>query len=465
MEVRAVAGDNFLGGEDFTEVLIGMFLAHHGINPDRLSPRHAAALYKSAETAKLAFSKSKQVTMRVSLPAGMIRREVTDLNETTAGEPAVPLPAEDFTDQAADGFTGRAAEEPARLRSLDEPLRKIVNPDETAADEPVCHTADKAADPLPEDNESNCLLEMELTLSEYEKRCEIVLARLKAPVVRALSDASVRLSDVDAIVLVGGATKLPIVRSFVSKLFGRIPSVGIDPDEAVALGAAVQAAMKERHAYIKELLLTDVCPYTLGTDVAIKRPDGLLESGNFAPIIERNSIIPASRVERFYTVRDNQRAVDIDILQGENRKAKDNIFLGSLKIPLPAGPAGSEAVDVRYTYDINGILEVEVTSVSSGKVEKKIIEKNPGAMSQDEIQGRFKDLSSLKIHPRENDAYKYLLEKGERLYQEHTGDKRQMIANAIQNFETALDKQERSAINAAAEALRELFSQVEEFEL
>ena len=325
-------------------------------------------------------------------------------------------------------------------------------------------SADKSTRSLKADAEADCILEMTLGLDEYEKRCELVLARLKAPIARALSDASVRLADVDAIVLVGGATKLPIIRSFVSRIFGRIPSAGIDPDEAVALGAAVQAAMKERNASIKELLLTDVCPYTLGTDVAIRRPDGQLEAGNFAPIIERNTVIPASRVERFYTTADNQREVDINILQGESRKVKDNIFLGSLRIFLRPAPAGEESVDVRYTYDINGILEVEVTTVSTGKVEKKVIEKSPGAMPPEEIHHRFEELSFIKIHPREDDEYKYLLEKGERLYQEHTGEKRQMIAFALQKFEAALDKYDSKAINDAAEELRECFDQLEEFE-
>jgi molecular chaperone HscC len=215
--------------------------------------------------------------------------------------------------------------------------------------------------------------------------------------------------------------------------------------------------MKERNEHIKELLLTDVCPYTLGTSVVIQRPGGLNQTGNFMPIIERNTVIPASRVERFYTVHDNQKAVDVDILQGENRKSRDNIFLGQLTIPVSPGRAGSEAVDVRYTYDINGILEVEVSVASTGITKKMLIEKNPGVMSADEIKKRFEDLSALKIHPRDKDEYKFLVEKGERLYQEHIGETRQRIAEALAEFEEALDKQDRGAIDAAALELREFF--------
>jgi molecular chaperone HscC len=377
MEVRAVAGDNYLGGEDFNDVLIGMFLRTHDLPPENLTPRQAATLYKSAELAKLGFSKSKDVVMQWSW------------NDKT--------------------------------------------------------------------------LSMPVQMAEYEKNCELVLARLKAPVVRALSDASVRLADVNAVVLVGGATKLPIVRSFVGKLFGMLPAQGINPDEAVALGAAVQAAMKERNEYIKELLLTDVCPYTLGTSVSVLRSNGLYQSGNFLPIIERNTVIPTSKVERLYTLHDNQKVVDVDILQGENRKARDNIFLGQLSIPMPPAPAGNEAVDVRYTYDINGILEVEVTAVSTELVKKMIIEKNPGILSEEEIKKRFEDLSSLKIHPRDRDEYKYLLEKGERLYQEHTGVARQRIADALADFDAALDGQDRGTIDEAALRLREFYEVLEAY--
>jgi molecular chaperone HscC len=390
-----VAGDNFLGGEDFTEVLIGMFLRRHDIAPENLTPKQAASLYKSAETAKIGFTSSKVVTMTWSMET-----------EPKSEPPIAP---------------GYQSEDP------------------------------------------RILLTMEVTLDEYANNCEFVLARLKAPVVRALGDAAVKLTDVDAVVLVGGATKLKIVRSFVSKLFGRLPAAGVNPDEAVALGAAVQAAMKERNQYIKELLLTDVCPYTLGTEISLPRGDGFFQSGNFLPIIERNSVIPVSRVERLYTLYDNQKAVDVEILQGESRKVRDNIFLGKLTIPLSPAAAGSEAVDVRYTYDINGILEVEVTTVSTGAVKKMIIEKSPGAMSEEDIQQRLEDLSVLKIHPREKDEYKYLIEKGERLYQEHTGEMRQRISMALFEFEKSLDSQDSRNIGEAVSELKEFYEIMETY--
>ena len=162
------------------------------------------------------------------------------------------------------------------------------------------------------------LLDYTLKIDDYERDCQSLISKLRRPIERALSDPKIKASEIDSIVLVGGATKLPIIRTFVSKLFGRIPSVNINPDEAVALGAGIQAAMKERNRHLKEIVLTDVCPYTLGTDISIRKPDGYYEPGHFCPIIERNTVIPVSKSERLYTIQDNQEKINIEILQGES---------------------------------------------------------------------------------------------------------------------------------------------------
>lgn len=203
---------------------------------------------------------------------------------------------------------------------------------------------------------------MDIDLNRYETACADLLERIRQPVKRSLSDAHIRLSDIDKIVLVGGSTKSPVIRRFVSKLFKMIPDTTINPDEAIALGAAIQAAMKERKESVKEVILTDVCPFTLGTEVCREREQGRYDDGIFCPIIERNTIIPTSRTERLYTLHDNQDKVRVNVLQGESRFAANNLSLGELEIPVPAGKAGEESIDVTYTYDINSILEVEVKS-------------------------------------------------------------------------------------------------------
>ena len=375
MEVRAVAGDNYLGGEDFTNVLKDLFLAQHKLKEASIEPSVQAALYKAAEMAKRSFSKERVVTMQV----------IVD------GEP----------------------------------------------------------------------LQSQFTAAEYEDYCEPLMLRLRTPVVRTLSDASLRASDIDAVVLVGGATKMPLIRSFVGKLFGLLPASSIDPDEAVALGASVQAAMKERNEYVRELLLTDVCSYTLGIETSHRQPNGLIRSGLYTPIIERNTVIPVSRSERFYTMHDSQEQIDVKIFQGEARNTRDNVFLGSLEITVPPKPAGEESIDVRFTYDVNGILEVEVKTASTGELASMVIEKNPGAMTEEEIRDSLEALKHLKIHPRDKDEYRFLLEKGERLYMEQTGDSRQYVADALVNFEAVLERQNRTEIETAAAELNEFFEALE----
>lgn len=378
MEVRAVAGDNYLGGEDFTEIIVGLFLKHNNLNVDELDYKTIALVRKQAEIAKRSFSESRTVTMS-------------------------------------------------------------------------CNIEGK-------------VMEYNLKLDTYENACQNLILKLRRPIERALSDASIKVKEIDSIVLVGGATKLPIIRSFVGKLFGRLPNMSVNPDEVVALGAGIQGAMKERNATLKEVVLTDVCPYTLGTNISVQKPGGFYESGHFCPIIERNTIIPVSRTERLYTIYNNQKSLVVEVLQGESRLSKDNIYLGEIKINIPPAPAGEEAIDVRYTYDINGILEVEVTVVSTGVKKRIVIEKNPGYMSKEEIEDRLKALSDIKIHPREKDENKFLIAKGERLYEEAIGYIRIEIAHKLQWFENILDKQDEKEIREAAKELKELFNEIDEMQ-
>lgn len=378
MEVRAVAGDNYLGGEDFTDVIINLFTRENNIELMELSDKERASLSKNAERAKKELCNSKIVKLN-------------------------------------------------------------------------CKINEQA-------------YEYELKLGDYEKACENLMIKLKEPIQRALKDATIKVKDIDDIVLVGGATKLPIIRTFVGKLFGRIPSYNVNPDEVVALGASIQAAMKARNSFLKEVILTDVCPYTLGTNVSVENSGGYFQSGYFYPIIERNTVIPVSKVERLYTVSDNQRKICVEILQGESRKVKDNIYLGEINVPVPVGKRGEQGVDVRYTYDINGILEVEVTVIDTEIKKKLIIEKNPGYMSKEEIERRMIELQSIKVHPKDKEENRLLLAKGERIYEENIGEKRFIIGKALQRFEGILERQDEKNIREAREDLRDIIEKIEEEE-
>ena len=304
--------------------------------------------------------------------------------------------------------------------------------------------------------------EMEVGLAQYEEACQPLLDRIRRPVKRSLSDAHIRLSDIDKVVLVGGATKSPVIRRFAGRLFKQLPASDINPDEAVALGAAIQGAIKERRESIREVILTDVCPFTLGTEVVREWEDGKFENGVFCPIIERNTVIPASRTERLYTVRDNQTKIRLHVLQGESRFAANNLSLGELFIDIPAAKAGDEAVDVTYTYDINSILEVEVKVVSTGKITKQMFLGREVDMTPEEIKERFEALSYLKIHPRDREENKYLLLKGERIYEESIGRERQIAETALRKFEYALNSYDQGKIERAKEEFKSFLEKWED---
>ena len=378
LEVRAVAGDNFLGGEDFTAVLEDMFFEEYTqldrLTLDEKTLRH---IHKQAENCKIGFSEGKKSSMNCKIGEEMY------------------------------SFT--------------------------------------------------------VTLSDYEEACSELLDKIRQPIKRSLSDAHIRLSDIDKVVLVGGATKSPVIRRFVSKLFRAIPDTNVNPDEAVALGAAIQGAMKERKEAIKEIILTDVCPFTLGTEVVREWEKGHFERGVFCPIIERNTVIPASRTERLYTAHDNQTQIRVNVLQGESRFAMNNLSLGELNIEVPSAKAGEEAVDVTYTYDINSILEVEVKVVSTQKKAQKVFCDRAVDMTEEEIRERLDTLSYLKIHPRDREENKYLLLRGERMYEESLGERRGYIQSALHKFEKALDSYNPGVIEEAKAEFKEFLKELEDF--
>ncbi len=254
-----------------------------------------------------------------------------------------------------------------------------------------------------------------------------------------------------------------MIRRFVGKLFKALPDTNVNPDEAVALGAAIQAAMKERREAIKEVVLTDVCPFTLGTEVVREWEKGFFENGIFCPIIDRNTVIPTSRTERLYTAHDNQSKIRVNVLQGESRFASNNLSLGELMIDVPPGKAGEEAVDVTYTYDINSILEVEVKVLSTNQVTKEVFRGRDVDMTDEEIKERFETLSYLKIHPRDREENKFLLLRGERIYEESIGEKRHYVEAALHKYEKALDTYDAGLIEEAKEEFKKFLEELEEF--
>lgn len=373
LEVRAVAGDNYLGGEDFTKVMEKMFLNKTGINANSLTAKEQVRLYRQAEEAK---------------------RRIND--------------------------------------------------------------ADKA--------EITCLIKdepetVEITTKEYEEECEDLFSKIREPVKRSLSDAGLSLKDIDEVVLIGGATKLQIFRDFFIRVFHKFPDTSINPDEAVALGAAIQGAMKERKEAVKEMILTDVCSFTLGTEVVMEYSDGLMEDGHYCPIIDRNTVIPTSKTKRLYTVRDDQDRVTVRVLQGESRLARNNLYLGELEIKVPKAAKGEEAIDVTYTYDINSLLEVEAKVVSTGETSKLVIKGKDNAMTEEEIAKRMEELAYLKIQLRDQEENKLVLLRAERMYEESLGKQRERLEAGIRLFEDALRSEDRDKVEEARKTLYELMEE------
>jgi len=300
---------------------------------------------------------------------------------------------------------------------------------------------------------------LELDESALETACKPLLQRLRAPVERALRDANLRSSELDTVVLAGGATRMPIVRRLATTMFGRFPAVDLNPDEVVALGVAVQCGLKARDAALAEVVMTDVAPYSLGIAMSMRLDDDTWSHGHFDPIIERNTVVPVSRVKTYAPTGQRSDHVALQVYQGEARMARDNIALGSLKVPLPPGSEQDRSVDVRFTYDVNGLLQVEARVAKTGLSYGIVIEGNPGVLTDEEIQQHLKSLAELKIHPREHLENRTLLARAERLYEQSRGDEREWIGRHILRFEQLLATQDTRRIAPGYKALAEVLDQ------
>jgi len=306
---------------------------------------------------------------------------------------------------------------------------------------------------------------LSVTQEEFDAACKPLLERLRAPVERALRDARMRAAELDEIVLVGGATRMPAVRRLAAQMFGRLPARHLDPDQTVGLGAAVFAALLERHESFEEVVLTDVCPHTLGTRVAEDDGRGGLVGDIFLPIIERNTVVPASRVRSVSTLHDNQRLLRVDVFQGESRECSRNVHLGGVDIPIPPRKAGEIAASIRYTYDVNGILDVDIDVEKAGISRNLVIKKLAGQVSDEDIAQRRAELAALKIHPREQEENRVLIERANRLYQQLLGDEREQVGRWLTQFMATLERQDPRAIAAARSAFASALSSLERGEV
>lgn len=290
---------------------------------------------------------------------------------------------------------------------------------------------------------------------------EPLLQRMRAPLERAMRDARLRPDQLDDIVLVGGASRMPLVSKLIARMFGRLPLRHVNPDEAIARGACVAAGLKSRDAKLEEVILTDVCPYTLGIEVGQRDARGQTQNGLFSPIIQRNSVVPVSRESTYGPMVDFQPKLVLKVYQGENPMVANNILLGELELPLnPKLPVAANQVVVRFTYDINGVLQVEATPESGGARYELLLEQNPGLLGEQEIRARLAALSQLKIHPRSKQENVALLARAERLFEENLAA-RQLLQQWIVQFRQSLESQDEQIIREHQASFGQALDQLE----
>ncbi len=365
------------------------------------------------------------------------------------------LGGEDFVDVMAERMASRVTElhgrDPrahplgwARLReACEDAKRRLSHVEETRI----------ALPQLPMSQGGPLDLELAVTRAEMEEAWTDLLERIRTPISRALRDAKLRPDQIGEVLLVGGSTRMPCVVRLAAQLFGRLPLRSLPPDEAVALGAAVQAALKQGDASLVDMVVTDIAPFTLGIATATRMGHQIVP-GLFTPLLDRGTVIPASRVKRFHTIEDFQRQIEIEVYQGEHSLCKDNRLLGSYLVgPLSSDKAGGQSVDVRFTYDLNGILEVETTVLATGKAQTLVLEQTPGRLTQPQIEEARERMARLKFHPRESLPNATALARAEALFMELTGPAREELGHFLQAFQAALEGQDAETIRQWREQL------------
>lgn len=414
IEVKSSTGDNQLGGEDFTGILSQLLKEQMQVQ-DNQRQHHAS-------TAMHSFHTNKQLDQH-----NLLHSKLDTINIANSQVKNLIKPNSARLDQQINAFLYHQAERAKLILSLNNEMTWQA-----------------------QFNEIN--YQFSVSESLFFEKSQPLLIRFRQAVERAMRDAKTTPAQLHDIVLVGGASRMPIIRTALHRLLGKPLNIRVQPDEAIALGAAILAGLCAQDSGLDEIMMTDVCPYSLGIDVRnmndIRGTDGNL----FSCIIARNTLVPVSKCENYLPTEDYQTAVTLNIYQGESRLVRDNIQLGSLKIPLPRRKKENLSIDVRFSYDVSGLLEVDAIVLPTGAKYSLSLLGQASSLTTEEINACKTQLSRLKISPREQQENSSLIARLERLYYMYLDDTQNQIQLEYIAFKQLLDTQHLA--NIARERVR-----------
>lgn len=363
LEVKSVAGESRLGGEDFTDALARLALERAGIEAGELHgrPEEHALLYKRAE---------------------LLKRQLSRWNTGSLTVPAIGT-----------------------------------------------HDA----------------VTIEVDAAQAASVWRPLLDRLVGPCRAALRGAGIGPKDLADVILVGGATRMPCVRALAAELFDREPHSEDDPDLVVVRGAALQAALCADATAVGDLVITDVASHSLGVATS-KRVGTTIATGYFSPVLHRNTAIPTSQSDSFETMEHGQREILLQVYEGEARRVEHNTHIGELRVEgIPARRAG-ESIRVTFTYDLNGILEVEAEIAATRKKFSKIFHRNGKPLEGVALERARDRLNALKVEPAMRPRYRDAIGRAELLWRDLGPAERDVLTNALSFFEDALASRDSAQI-------------------